>query len=84
MATVEKTDLEGAHHPVDEKAQVLASDVSGTQSNPSDYDGELPDPDVGKSDEERARLVRPCLSSLEISILTSPRTKLLCGKWTAG
>ncbi|OAL03030.1 MFS general substrate transporter [Phaeosphaeriaceae sp. SRC1lsM3a] len=56
MATVEKTDLEGAHHPVDEKAQVLASDVSGTQSNPSDYDGELPDPDVGKSDEERARL----------------------------
>lgn len=49
----------------EEKPHVLASDVSGTQSNPSDYDGELPDPDVGKSDEERARLVRPSLSHLE-------------------
>lgn len=28
-------------------------------SSPAEFD-ELPDPDAGKSDEERAKLVRPC------------------------
>jgi hypothetical protein len=42
-----------------EKGQnVYADDVNSSQiSSPSDLD-EYPDPDVGKSDEERAKLVR--------------------------
>lgn len=72
MATVERAEVN--HAPpayadekayTEEKPKVLASDESGSQSHPSDYDGELPDPDAGKSDEERARLVRPSLSCLE-------------------
>lgn len=46
---------------VNEKAQVIHSDVSSSQASAPggiNYD-DLPDPDVGKSDEERARLVRP-------------------------
>jgi hypothetical protein len=70
MATFEKASLEAAHPrgehlTVNEKSNVLTSDVSSSQvSSPGDYDGDLPDPDVGKTDEERARLVRPSLPSL--------------------
>jgi hypothetical protein len=44
---------------VDEKNRVArSSDIesSGVSSTPADYD-DLPDPDVGKTDEERAKLV---------------------------
>jgi hypothetical protein len=65
MATFEKQPgLEAADHPVpayttNEKSDVVASDVSSSQiSAPGDYGGDLPDPDVGKTDEERAALVR--------------------------
>lgn len=66
MATFEKQPgLEAAHAQphsnleVTEKSNVVASDVSSSQiSSPGDYDGDLPDPDVGKTDEERAKLVR--------------------------
>jgi hypothetical protein len=68
MAAFEKSGLEAANPPTyeksgehlspNEKANVLASDVSGSQiSSPGDYDGDLPDPDVGKTDAERAALV---------------------------
>jgi hypothetical protein len=41
-------------------AAIASSDIESSQiSTPSDYD-DLPDPDAGKTDEERARLVRPC------------------------
>jgi hypothetical protein len=41
-----------------EKQNVNGSDIesSGVSSPPAEYD-DLPDPDVGKSDEERAKLV---------------------------
>jgi len=63
MATFEKQPgLEAASQPTpaysNEKSDVIASDVSGSQiSAPGDYGGDLPDPDVGKSDAERAALV---------------------------
>jgi hypothetical protein len=67
MASFEKTTLEAPpyeekHLSTNEKsladgATVVGSDASGSH----DYDGDLPDPDAGKSDEERARLVRPSL-----------------------
>ena len=47
---------------VNEKNNTLAtSDIESsiTGAPTPDYD-DLPDPDVGKSDEERAKLVRPC------------------------
>jgi hypothetical protein len=90
MATFEKTGLEaaqphGEHLTVNEKATVLHSDVSSSQiSTPGDYDGDLPDPDVGKTDEERARLVRPSHFSLGTTQLTPRRTKPLSGRWTCG
>jgi hypothetical protein len=60
MAAVQqKSSLEA-----NEKGQAIyANDVSSSQiSSPSDIE-EYPDPDAGKSDEERARLVRLSLSS---------------------
>lgn len=41
----------------DEKSAAIYNDSSDISSGGGEYD-ELPDPDAGKSDEERARLVR--------------------------
>jgi hypothetical protein len=90
MATFEKSGLEAAQprgHQFDanEKSAVVASDVSSSQiSSPGDYDGDLRDPDVGKTDEERARLVRPSQPSLGTTTLTPHRTKRSSGRWTCG
>jgi hypothetical protein len=92
MATFEKSGLEAAqpqgntHLIVDDKSTVVNSDVASDQiSSPGDYDGELPDPDVGKTDAERAALVRPSLLfSLCTPTLTSSRTKPLSAKWICG
>lgn len=74
------------HLTPNEKATVMASDVSSSQiSSPGDYDGDLPDPDVGKTDAERAQLV--CSYRLLLSTPSDPtphRTKPLSGKWTCG
>lgn len=40
-----------------EKGDILQSEISSGKSAPGVYD-ELPDPDVGKTAEERAKLVR--------------------------
>jgi hypothetical protein len=91
MATFDKQPgLEAAqphtHLDVNEKSAVIASDVSSSQvSHSHDYEGDLPDPDAGKSDEERAVLVRlmhslPC----HYCVLTPHRTKRSCGKSTCG
>jgi hypothetical protein len=84
---------------MDEKSAVVASDVSSTVydtpgelnkrtedwiSPADDYDGELPDPDVGKTDEERAALVLPPLFSLGTTTLTPRRTKLSSERWISG
>jgi hypothetical protein len=90
MATFEKSNLEAAQphgdqFNVNEKSAVVASDVSSSQiSSPGDYDGDLRDPDVGKTNEERARLVRPSLPCLCTTMLTPHRTKPSSGRWTCG
>lgn len=63
-ADMEKHSALGATQPhsnleVNEKATAIHSDVVSSQnsSNAHDYD-DLPDPDAGKSEEERAKLVR--------------------------
>jgi hypothetical protein len=49
---------------VAEKGQILSNELeSNSTSSPGEYYDDLPDPDAGKSDEERARLVRPSTSS---------------------
>lgn len=56
MADIKTNPITG--HEQNEKA-VASSDVESSQiSHPID-DDELPDPDVGKTPEERAALVRP-------------------------
>lgn len=40
-----------------EKDQVVSLKRGSQTSSPAEFHDELPDPDVGKSDEERARLV---------------------------
>jgi hypothetical protein len=43
----------------DEKQHIVANELEGSGiSSPAEYE-DLPDPDVGKTDEERAALVRP-------------------------
>lgn len=43
-----------------EKQHIVANELEGSGiSSPAEYE-DLPDPDVGKSDAERAALVRPC------------------------
>lgn len=45
--------------PADEKQNAVASDLESSGiSSPAEYE-DLPDPDVGKTDAERAALVRP-------------------------
>jgi hypothetical protein len=56
---------------VAEKQHVAASSLESSEiASPVDYD-DLPDPDVGKTDEERAKLVRPlvfdCHFNAEVS-----------------
>ena len=49
---------------VTEKGHVVSNELeSNSTSSPGEYYDDLPDPDAGKSDEERARLVRPPTSS---------------------
>lgn len=61
--------------PSDEKQHMVASELEGSGiSSPAEYD-DLPDPDAGKSDEERAALVRPALSLTQLKA-NSRRTKL--------
>jgi hypothetical protein len=49
--------------PPNEKQHIVANELEGSGiSSPAEYE-DLPDPDVGKSDEERAALVRPSPSS---------------------
>ena len=69
----------------DEKQHIVASELegSGISSPAAEYE-DLPDPDVGKSDAERAALVRPLPSLAATLQLTSPRTKPSCGKWISG
>ena len=42
---------------VNEKQQVVS--LESGSSSPAEFHDDLPDPDAGKSPEERARLVRP-------------------------
>ena len=43
-----------------EKGQIFSNELENSSTNsPGEYYDDLPDPDAGKSDEERARLVRP-------------------------
>lgn len=69
-----------------EKSAAVYNDSTDASSNGvGDYD-DLPDPDVGKSDEERAKLVRSfsfddCFVSC---ILTVLRIALSSGRWTSG
>ena len=54
MADYEKSNLEIAEKPT----VIGTSDIESSGiSSPPEYD-DLPDPDVGKTDEERAKLVR--------------------------
>lgn len=55
-----------AEKQLSEKQQVLNSDFasSGGGSSPPEYVDDLPDPDAGKSDAERAALVRLSLFCL--------------------
>jgi hypothetical protein len=70
-----------------EKSAAIYNDNSDLSSSGAgiDYD-DLPDPDVGKSDEERAKLVCSTIShiSFEVLLLTPRRTGLLSGRWIAG
>ena len=69
-----------------EKSAAIYNDNSDVSSNGvGDYD-DIPDPDVGKSDEERAKLVRffPSCHLLVGLLLTPFRTALSSGRWTAG
>ncbi len=76
------TDKDTANSSIHEKA--AGSDIESSRMAASDYD-DLPDPDAGKTDEERARLVRSFSSLLfPIAILTASRIGHWCGKWTSG
>jgi hypothetical protein len=70
-----------------EKGQnIYADDVDSSQisSSPGELE-EYPDPDAGKSDDERARLVRrSCISVPRCNILTIFRTRRSSGRWTCG
>lgn len=69
-----------------EKSAAVYNDSSDASSNGvGEYD-DLPDPDAGKSDEERAKLVRsfPFDNSFVDLLLTPPRTALSSGRWTNG
>lgn len=68
-----------------EKGQhIYANDIDSSRiSTPGDVD-DLPDPDAGKSDAERAALVRHALSFSSCNSLTSGRTKHWSGRWTSG
>lgn len=61
MATEKQAGLEAvqphSNLEVNEKAGVIHSDVSSSQVSNQDHYDDLPDPDAGKTDEERARLV---------------------------
>lgn len=71
MATYEKqAGLEAAQPTLNEKSGVVASDNSSSQiSSPGDYDGDLPDPDVGKSDEERAKLDKALVWKMDMWLI---------------
>jgi hypothetical protein len=92
MATFEKqpgleaAQPHGDHPTLNEKSNVVASDVSSSQiSSPGDYDGDLPDPDVGKTDEERAKLVRPPHPHSVVTLkLTPHRIEHLSERWISG
>lgn len=71
---------------VNEKGAVYANDVDSSQGSSNHHDDDLRDPDVGKSDAERAALVRhhlPSIASLT-HILTPHRTKPWSGRWISG
>ena len=74
-------------HSDNGKSAAIYNDNSDLSSSGAgvDYD-DLPDPDAGKSDEERAMLVCSPIShiSFEVPLLTPRRTGLLSGRWTAG
>jgi hypothetical protein len=75
------------HHSLDvheKNAVVHGSDVESSQlSTPGDFD-DIADPDAGKSDEERARLVR-LSNAITCNMLISPhRTRPSSGRWTSG
>ncbi|KAH4284805.1 hypothetical protein HBH64_239740 [Parastagonospora nodorum] len=58
------------HLTPNEKATVMASDVSSSQiSSPGDYDGDLPDPDVGKTDAERAQLDKALVRKMDLWLI---------------
>jgi hypothetical protein len=70
-----------------EKSAAIYNDNSDLSSSGAgiDYD-DLPDPDVGKSDEERASLVCSNIShnSSQVLLLTPRRTGPSSGRWIAG
>lgn len=74
------------NHVVSEKSAAIASsDIESSQLSNRGVDFEdLPDPDAGKSDEERARLVRPCDSDCLGTLLTYHRTRHSSGRWIDG
>jgi hypothetical protein len=84
MAAVQQhSDLEVKE--ANEKGEhVYANDIDSSRiSTPGDID-DLPDPDAGKSDAERARLVRCAPPPVPCVLLTFDRTKLWFGRWTCG
>lgn len=62
---------EKAQMEMAEKQNAVASSLEGSGvSSPVPEFDDLPDPDVGKSDEERAKLVRPHRLSIQHPTLT--------------
>lgn len=78
-------DEKGRDLYADEKGQaVYSNDVNSSQgSAPADLD-EYPDPDIGKTDEERAKLVCAPTRCWPRLGLTHARTKPWYGRWTSG
>jgi hypothetical protein len=70
--------------PTDEKQNAVASELESSGiSSPAEYE-DLPDPDVGKTDAERAALVRPFPPPFSTFLLTPPRIKHSCGRSISG
>jgi hypothetical protein len=70
--------------PPNEKQHIVANELEGSGiSSPAEYE-DLPDPDVGKTDAERAALVRHNSPLFLQERLTSSRTKRSCGKSISG
>ena len=84
MATVQQHSSLEVNEANEKGQHIYANDIDSSRiSTPGDVD-DLPDPDAGKSDAERAALVRHALIFACWNSLTSGRTKHWSGRWTSG